>query len=170
MATDTTRRDFLKTSAVAGGVLAATLTDLPNVHARQNNDTIRVGLIGCGGRGSGAVEQCLRADNNVRLVAVADTFRNKATAVLTRLRGNANLRNKVDVPDERIFVGLEGYQQVIQNSDLVLLATPPGFRPIHIRAVVAARKHLFTEKPVAVDGPGVRAVLAANDEANRHYL
>jgi predicted dehydrogenase len=170
MATDTTRRDFLKTSAVAGGVLAATLTDLPNVHAQQNNDTIRVGLIGCGGRGSGAVEQCLRADNNVRLVAVADTFRNKATAVLTRLRGNANLRNKVDVPDERIFVGLEGYQQVIQNSDLVLLATPPGFRPIHIRAVVAARKHLFTEKPVAVDGPGVRAVLAANDEANRHNL
>jgi myo-inositol 2-dehydrogenase/D-chiro-inositol 1-dehydrogenase len=168
MSKETSRRDFLKTSAVAGGVLAASV--LTNAHAQQNNDTIRVGLVGCGGRGSGAVEQCLRADNNVRLVAVADTFRNKATALLTRLRGNADVRTKIDVPDERIFVGLEGYQQVIQNADLVLLATPPGFRPVHISAVVAARKHLFTEKPVAVDGPGFRAVLAAHDEANRHSL
>ena len=168
MSKETSRRDFLKTSAVAGSALAATV--LTNAHAQQNNDTIRVGLVGCGGRGSGAVEQCLRADNNVQLVAVADAFRNKATALLTRLRGNQDVRNKVNVPDERIFVGLDGYQQVIQNADLVLLATPPGFRPIHIRAVVAARKHLFTEKPVAVDGPGFRAVMAAHDEANRHNL
>src|SRR6516162_10171460 len=168
MSNETSRRDFLKTSAVAGGALAASV--LTNAHAQQNNDTIRVGLVGCGGRGSGAVEQCLRADNNVQLVAIADTFRNKATALLTRLRDNRDVRNKVNVPDERIFVGLEGYQQVIQNADLVLLATPPGFRPIHIRAVVTARKHLFTEKPVAVDGPGFRAVMAAHDEANRHGL
>ena len=168
MSNETSRRDFLKTSAVAGGALAASV--LTNAHAQQNNDTIRVGLVGCGGRGSGAVEQCLRADNNVHLVAIADTFRNKATALLTRLRGNQDVRNKVNVPDERIFIGLDGYQQVIQNADLVLLATPPGFRPIHIRAVVTARKHLFTEKPVAVDGPGFRAVMAAHDEANRHGL
>ena len=168
MSNETSRRDFLKTSAVAGGALAASV--LTNAHAQQNNDTIRVGLVGCGGRGSGAVEQCLRADNNVQLVAIADTFRNKATALLTRLRGNQDVRNKVNVPDERIFIGLDGYQQVIQNADLVLLATPPGFRPIHIRAVVTARKHLFTEKPVAVDGPGFRAVMAAHDEANRHGL
>jgi predicted dehydrogenase len=170
MSTDTTRREFLKTSAIAGGALAAELSVLANAHAQQNNETIRVGLVGCGGRGSGAVEQCLRADNNVRLVAVADAFRDRAESLLTRLRNNQAVRAKVDVNAERTFIGLEGYTQVIQNCDLVLLATPPGFRPTHIRAVIAARKHLFTEKPVAVDGPGVRAVLAAHDEANRHNL
>jgi predicted dehydrogenase len=170
MSTDTSRRDFLRTTALAGGALAAELTILGNAHAQQNNDTIRVGLVGCGHRGTGAIEQCLRADNNVRLVAVADTFRDRAESCLTHLRGLEAVRNKVDVNAERTFIGLEGYQQVIRNADLVLLATPPGFRPVHIRAVIAARKHLFTEKPVAVDGPGVRAVLAAHDDANRQSL
>jgi myo-inositol 2-dehydrogenase / D-chiro-inositol 1-dehydrogenase len=170
MSNETTRRDFLKTSAIAGGTLAANLGILANAHAQQNNDTIRVGLVGCGDRGTGAVEQCLRADNNVRLVAVADAFRDRAEGCLRHLRGVEAVRAKVDVNAERTFIGLEAYQQVIQQADLVLLATPPGFRPTHIRAVVAARKHLFTEKPVAVDGPGVRAVLAAYDEANRHNL
>jgi predicted dehydrogenase len=170
MSSETSRRDFLKSSAVAGGVLAANLSVLTNAHAQQNNDAIRVGLVGCGGRGSGAIQQCLQADSNTRLVAVADAFRDRADTLLTRLRGNANLSPRVDVPAERVFIGLEGYQQVIANADLVLLATPPGFRPTHIRAVIAARKHLFTEKPVAVDGPGVRMVLAAFEEANRHNL
>lgn len=169
MSSETSRRDFIKASAVAGGALA-TSAILTNAHAQQNNDTIRVGLVGCGGRGSGAIEQCLRADENVRLVAVADTFRDRINSCLTRLRNNAAVRNKVDVTNDRIFVGLDSYQQVIQNSDLILLATPPGFRPIHIRAAVAARKHIFTEKPVAVDGPGIRACLAAYEEANRHNL
>ena len=88
---------------------------------------------------------------------------------MTRLR-DGSLRDRVDVPNERVFVGLDAFTQVIQNSDLVLLATPPGFRPIHIRAAVAARKHLFTETPVAVDGPGIRVCLAAYEEANRHNL
>jgi len=168
MSHDTSRREFLKTSALASGALAASV--LSNAHAQQGSDTIRVGLVGCGGRGSGAVEQCLRADNNVRLVAVADTFRDRANSCLEALRNNAAVRAKVDVPAERVFIGLEAYQQVIPQCDLVLLATPPGFRPTHIRAVIAARKHLFTEKPVAVDGPGVRAVLAAYEDANRHNL
>ncbi|MBI3823963.1 MAG: Gfo/Idh/MocA family oxidoreductase, partial [Planctomycetes bacterium] len=168
MSTDTTRRDFLTTSALAGGALAASV--LPNVHAQQNNDTIKVGLVGCGGRGSGAIEQCLRADNNVRLVAVADTFMDRAKGCLTRLRTIPGIAAKVDVPPERIFVGLEGYRSVIESSDLVLLATPPGFRPRHIQAVIGARKHLFTEKPVAVDGPGIRTVLAAHELADRHNL
>jgi predicted dehydrogenase len=170
MSKDTTRRDFLVASAVAGGALALDLGLMANVHAQGNNDTIRVGLIGCGGRGSGAIEQCLRADDNVRLVAVSDTFRDRANSCLTRLRNTEAVRAKVDVPNERIFIGLEGYQQVIQNADLILLATPPGFRPQHIRAAVTARKHIFTEKPIAVDGPGVRMVLAAHEEANRHNL
>jgi len=170
MSKDTSRRDFLVTSAVAGAAAAVDLSLLGNVHATQNNEVIRVGLVGCGGRGTGAAEQCLLADNNVRLVAVADTFRDRATNCLRHLRGLDTVRNKVDVNDDRTFIGLEGYQQVIQNCDLVLLATPPGFRPNHIRAVINARKHLFTEKPIAVDGPGVRMVLAAHEEANRHNL
>ena len=170
MSNDTTRREFIKTSAIAGAGLAVDLSLLSNVHAQQAPEVIRVGLIGCGGRGSGAIEQCLRADAGARLVAVADTFRAKANTCLTRLRNNAALRDKVEVPNDRIFVGLEAYQQVINNCDLVLLATPPGFRPLHLRAAVAARKHIFTEKPVAVDGPGIRACLAAHEEANRHSL
>ena len=170
---NTTRRDFLKTSAVAGGVLAA--GGALNVHA-QGNEVIRVGLIGCGGRGTGAAEQCLKAGSlaaqqiGVRLVALGDSFRDRATACLNRLRGVQEIRNQVDVPEERIFVGLDAYQRVIESCDLVLLATPPGFRPIHLRAAVAARKHIFTEKPVAVDGPGVRTCLQAFEDANRNRL
>ena len=167
MSKDTSRREFLKTSAIAGGALAINLA--ANAHA-QGTDVIKVGLVGCGGRGTGAAEQCLKADPNCRLVAVSDAFRDRADSCLRQLRGNEQVRAKIDVPAERVFVGLEGYQRVIAESDLVLLATPPGFRPQHITATINARKHLFTEKPVAVDGPGIRAVLAAFDVANRNNL
>lgn len=170
---NTSRRDFLKSSAVAGGVLAT--SGLLNAHA-EGSDVIRIGLVGCGGRGTGAAEQCLRAGGlanpqvNVRLVAVGDAFRDRATACVQRLRAMQDLRTKVEVPDERVFIGLDAYQRVIESSDLVILATPPGFRPAQIRATIAARKHLFTEKPVAVDGPGIRMVLQAFEEANRNRL
>ncbi|MCI0639088.1 MAG: Gfo/Idh/MocA family oxidoreductase [Gemmataceae bacterium] len=166
----TTRRDFLKSSAVAGGVLAANMSLLANVHAQGTNETIRVGLIGCGGRGTGAAEQCLRGGRNVRLVALGDGFRDRAEDCRRRLRAIENIRDNVDVADDRIFVGLDAYQRVIEACDLVLLATPPGFRPIHLRAAVAARKHVFTEKPVCVDGPGARMCLQTFEEANRHRL
>lgn len=165
------RRSFLKTSAVAGGALAAQNLVGANAFA-GGNDIIKVGLIGCGGRGSGAVEQNLRADPNCKLVAVGDAFRDRADRLVNSLRNHREqpLRAKVDVPDERIFIGLDAYRNVIEQSDLVILATPPGFRPMHIDAVVRARKHLFTEKPVAVDGPGVRTVLAAHELANTNNL
>jgi predicted dehydrogenase len=165
-----TRRDFLKTSTVAGtAALAANLTLLSNVHA-DGEDVIRVGLVGCGGRGSGAAGQCLHGGPNVKLVSMGDAFRDRLQGTLNRLRGDEGLRDKIDVPESRQHVGLDAYQRVIQDSDLVILATPPGFRPTHIRAVVNARKHLFTEKPVAVDAPGVRMVLEAFETANRHRL
>jgi myo-inositol 2-dehydrogenase/D-chiro-inositol 1-dehydrogenase len=170
MSKRSSRRDFLKTSAVAGGAVAAGWSAVANVHAGGNNNALRVGLVGCGGRGTGAAEQCLRADSNVRLVAIADVFRDRAERCLTDLRGVEAIATRVAVPNANIFVGLGAYQQVLQNCDLVLLATPPGFRPIHITAAVAARKHIFTEKPVGVDGPGIRAVLAAYDTANQHHL
>jgi myo-inositol 2-dehydrogenase/D-chiro-inositol 1-dehydrogenase len=168
--TETTRREFLKSSAVAGSALAA--SSLGNVHAQESSETIRAGLIGCGGRGTGAAEQCLRAHPSVRLVALADVFRDRADGCLNALRNNQQIANRIDVGqgNERIFIGLDAAERLINNVDLVLLATPPGFRPVHIRAAVAARKHIFTEKPVCVDGPGARACLAAFEDANRHRL
>src|SRR5262245_33003184 len=167
------RRDFLKASAVAGGALAANLSLLSGVHA-GSSDVIRVGLVGCGGRGSGAIEQCIRGGRNVKVTALADAFRDRAEGLRNALRNlantNADLRNSVDIPDERVLVGLDAYERMLPHVDVVCLATPPGFRPIHIRAAVAARKHIFTEKPVCVDGPGARMCLAAFEEANRHRL
>ncbi len=165
-----TRRDFLKAAGVTGAAaMAANLGLLSNVHA-QGTDVIRVGLVGCGGRGTGAAAQCVQGGPNVHLVAMGDAFRDRLDGARNNLMRDENLRGRIDVPAERCFVGLDAYERVIGCSDLVILATPPGFRPGHIRAVVNARKHLFTEKPVAVDGPGVRTVLTAFEDANRHRL
>ncbi len=168
------RRDFLKSSAVtvAGATLATHLGALANVHA-AGSDVIRVGLIGCGskrgGRGRGAAEQCVNAGANVKLVAMGDLFRDHLEYTRSYLK--KEVPDKIDVPDERCFVGFHAYQHVLNAGvDLVVLASPPGFRPIHIQAAVAAGKHIFAEKPVAVDGPGVRAVLKACEEAKRKNL
>ncbi len=162
------RRNFLKTSAA--GAAAATLASAPFVHA-QGSDVLKVGLIGCGGRGTGAAEQALRADPNVKLIAVGDAFRDRLDGCLATLRRNNALADKIDVPAERQFVGLDAYRQVIASGvDVVLLTSPPGFRPQHIRAAVDADKHIFAEKPCAVDGPGVRSVLAACEDARRKRL
>lgn len=166
----TNRRDFLKKSAVAGGAaLAANLTSFANVHA-GGGDAIRVGLVGCGGRGTGAAGQCVRGGSNVRLVAMGDVFQDKITACINRLQAQGGVRDRIDVPAERQFVGLDAHERVIGACDLVILATPPGFRPMHLQAAVRARKHIFTEKPVAVDGPGVRLCLELFEEANRQRL
>ncbi len=110
------------------------------------------------------------ADSNIRLVGVADAFRDRADSCLRHLRGNETIRNRVTVDNDHIFTGLNAYQQLLPNVDIVLLATPPGFRPIHIDAAIRAGKNVFTEKPVAVDGPGIRTVLAAYDMANQRRL
>src|SRR5262245_39874206 len=115
--------------------------------------------------------QCVRGGQNVKLWAVGDAFQDRVNQCLDWLRAPARgVADRLDVPQGRQFVGLNAYRDVIAQSDLVILATPPGFRPPHIRAVVEAGKHLFTEKPVAVDGPGVRTVLAMHEEANRRGL
>jgi predicted dehydrogenase len=167
------RRDFLKTSAAAAGVLA---TQALTANARAGgSDTIKVGLIGCGGRGSGAADNVLHAARGVTVVAIADAFKDRADSCRKRLYELASsdekvkeLGNSVDIPDDRVFVGLDAYKKVIASgANYIILATPPGFRPIHIEAVVEAGKTLFTEKPVAVDGPGIRRVLAACEESKR---
>jgi myo-inositol 2-dehydrogenase / D-chiro-inositol 1-dehydrogenase len=164
-ASSTPRRTFLKTTAAA-----VALGQVPFVHA-AGNATLRVALIGCGGRGTGAASQALRADPDVKLVALADAFADRLESCLTRLQGEAQIRDKIDVPRERRFVGFDAFQQALNcGVDVVLLCTPPHFRPQHIEAAVQANKHVFAEKPMAVDGPGVRRVLAAAAEARRRHL
>ena len=170
--TELSRRQFLQSSsaAAAAGALAA-----PDLSAQNtpvtNSSLLRIGLIGCGGRGTGAAAQALTADSNVKLVAVGDAFRDRLDLSLETLGKQKEIADKIEVPETRRFVGLDAYQKVIASGvDVVLLTTPPHFRPIHIKAAIDAGKHVFAEKPVAVDAPGVRSVLATCEEARRKKL
>ncbi|MEK6235732.1 MAG: Gfo/Idh/MocA family oxidoreductase, partial [Planctomycetales bacterium] len=166
----TNRRDFMAATgaAAAGGALASNLIFPGGVHA-AGDDVIRVVLLGCGGRGTGAVSQIFNSKGNVKLVAVADAFADKANGCLSRLRRQAE--SKVDVPPERVFDGLDGYKKAIDSGcDLVVIATPPGFKPQQFEYAVSQDKHIFMEKPVAVDAPGVRRVLAAVEESKKKNL
>ena len=165
----TSRRDFLKTSALVGSALAAPTIMPGELFGRETTDTLRVGLIGCGGRGSGAASQALSADKNVVLTAMGDAFQDQLQSSLQSLqKAHAD---KVKVTPEKCFVGLDAYQKVIDSGvDVVLLATPPGFRPIHLKAAVDAGKHVFCEKPMATDAPGVRSVLASVKAAKEKKL
>jgi len=161
------RRNFLTTSAAATATAALTI---PAVHA-AGSETLRVGLIGCGGRGTGAAAQALNADRNVKLTAMGDAFEDRLNASLATLQSDEKIAGKIDVPRERRFVGFDAYKQVIDSGiDVVLLCTPPGFRPTHLKYAVEKGKHIFAEKPVAVDAPGVRSVLASCAEARKKNL
>ena len=155
--TPTTRRDFIgKSAAVAATVASTGLTVAQSANV-AGSDQIKVGLIGCGGRGSGAANQALSTkQEGIVLHAVADAFKEKADGALSNLR--TKHAEKVQVDDSRIFAGLDGYKGVMDSCDLVILTTPPGFRPYHFEAAVNAGKNIFMEKPVAVDSPGVRKV------------
>lgn len=152
----TSRREFLKVSAtVAAGTAGLALSR--SVHA-AGSDVLRVGLIGCGGRGTGAAANALAADPQTRLTALADVFPEKVEHTLKVISGQ--YEDRVDVPPERRFSGFDAYQKLIASGvDVVLLAEPPHFRPRHLQAAIEAGKHVFCEKPVAVDAPGVRSVL-----------
>ena len=166
----TSRRQFLKTSAAAtvGSVLAANVS-LSQRAFSANSDTLRIGLVGCGGRGTGAANQALNADKNVVLTAMADVFEHQLQGSLKILKGE--IGDKVTVDPAHCFIGLDAYQKVIDSGvDLVILATPPGFRPQHLQAVVAAGKHIFCEKPMATDAPGLRSVMASVEQAKKKNL
>ena len=168
-----TRRHFLRNSstvAVGGLVASAALTRAADASAPAPS-VIKVGLIGCGGRGPGAALQALKADPGVRLTALADVFADRLDSSLATLKKMTAVANRIDVTPATSFVGLDAYQKVIDSGvDVVLLASTPAFRPEHFRAAVAAGKHVFCEKPVAVDGPGIRSVLASAAEAQRKNL
>jgi predicted dehydrogenase len=160
------RRDFLKASTALAGALAVP----GGVHA-AGGDVLRVGLVGCGSRGTGAAAQALGADKSVRLVALADAFEDRLEGCLAALRKEGAVAGKLDVPRERRFVGFKAYKQLLGcGVDVVLLCTPPHFRPAHLRAAVEADKHVFAEKPVAVDAPGVRSVRESCELAKRKGL
>jgi len=144
---------------IVGSTAAAAVAGFPNLLLGQgaNNAKLKIGLIGCGGRGTGAAQQALSADPNVVLWAIGDAF---PESIKGSLEGLKSFGAKVDVPAERQFSGLDAYQKVIESGvDVVLLAAPPGFRPQHLRAAVEAGKHVFAEKPMAVDVAGVKSVM-----------
>jgi len=165
---DSTRRKFLKHSAVASAAFS-TLAVPANVHA-DDGDIIKVGIIGCGGRGTGAVIDALHADPQAQLVAMGDVFLDRAQQCLTNLQGNREVGDRVVVDEDHIFSGFDAYKQVIDNVDVVILTSSPHFRPRHLAYAVEKGKHVFCEKPIAVDAPGVRSVMESCKQAKEKGL
>lgn len=163
-----TRRSFMQTS---GALTAAAIMSAYGTSAvyAQASDKIRVGLVGCGGRGRGAAADCVNSSKNVQLVALGDLFA-EPVAEAKKVFGERP-KDKYDVKDDHCFVGWDAYQKVIASDvDVVILATPPGFRPMMIEAAIKAGKHVFAEKPVAVCPAGVRQVIAAAELAQQKNL
>jgi len=169
------RREFLKTSAVlsasalVGGCASLGARPAPGIlHREQHEERLRVGLIGCGDRGTGAAQDCVNAAANIQIVALGDLFPDRLEACKQKL---CELGPAYQVFDEHCFVGFEAYKGVLAcDVDIVILATPPHFRPLHLQAAVEAGKHVFMEKPVAVDPAGVRSVIASSQQAARKGL
>ena len=159
-----TRRIFLmKAATTAAAASAVSQIDIADNAYAGAGDSLKIGLVGCGGRGRGAAEQALLADRGNALVAMGDAFNEQIEVSYSTLKGSAaaGVADRIDVPAGRRFVGLDAYKQVIEESDVVLLTTPPAFRPIHFAHAVEKGKHAFVEKPMAVDGPGLRMFLEA---------
>ncbi len=162
------RRSFLGSTAALTPLLFPYVIKEATGADGKNQDTLKIGLVGCGGRGTGAASQALSADYNIQLYAVADALAEKADATVKML--GDKFAGRVDVPQDRQFTGFDAYKKVIECCDVILLATPPGFRPGHMQAVVEAGKHMFCEKPMAVDAAGYRVALDAIRKAKEKKL
>jgi predicted dehydrogenase len=165
------RRDFVKTAAaISAGALVPSAFAART--ARAIDDSIRVGVIGCGGRGTGAAANAIKAHPRVRIVAMADLFEDRLKSSHGWISSDEEYEKQVDVDPSHMFVGFDAYKQLlaIEDIDYVILATPPGFRPIHFDAAISAGKHVFMEKPVAVDPVGIRKVIDAGERAKAQKL
>ncbi len=164
------RRKFLGNSAaLIGGALVSPLSISRSAYA-AGSDVLKLGLIGCGGRGTGATVQALRTEGAVELVAMADVFRDKLDSSYDNLQRVNDIKENVNVPEERKFIGFDAYKKVIEESDVVILATPPAFRPYHFEESIRAGKHVFMEKPLSSDAPGIRKILEAGKVADEKNL
>ncbi|MCM4173838.1 gfo/Idh/MocA family oxidoreductase [Arenibacter sp. TNZ] len=163
------RRTFVKTTAktLAAGMVFSHLPIFSSANV-LGQEIIKLGLVGCGGRGTGAIFQALMASKSVQLVAMGDVFRHELDNSLQQV--SAKFSDQVAVPKERQFLGLDAFEKVIAECDAVILATPPGFRPQHFQHAIDAGKHVFLEKPLAVDGPGYRKVIETGKKAAEKKL
>ena len=165
---ETTRRQFLTRSA--GITVAAGLTERLGIARSAHvagSSTLKIALIGCGGRGSGAVKDALSRVGDVRLVVMADVLEDRLQRSLTALKEIPEICDRIDVSDDRKFIGFDAYKRAMATDvDIVFLTTPPGFRPLHYAAAIAAGKHVFMEKPCCVDGPGFRQLMETNKLAD----
>jgi len=162
------RRSFMKNATAGALSLTAVSAFHPGAYA-AGSDKIRLGVVGCGGRGRHDVTKCLNSSENVELVAMGDLFKDKLDYCRNVL--SKNMPEKVKVTDEMCFVGWDAYKKVVASDvDLVIFTTPPGFRPMHLKAAIEADKHAFVEKPVAVDPVGVRSVIASSELADEKGL
>jgi predicted dehydrogenase len=170
-----TRRTFVKdTSLIAGGLMTMPFLTKANFFA-GSDDVIKVAVIGCGGRGTGAAMQAISSKQNVKIVAMADAFKDNVDNCYNALAkeindGIGDINKRLDVPQERRFSGFDAYQKAIALADVVILTTPPGFRPIHFEEAIKQGKHVFMEKPVATDPAGVQKVLATAAIAKQKKL
>ena len=164
------RRNFVKkTAAITSGVVASSLP-LASFSNVNEDKKLKLSVVGCGGRGSGAVVQALTADENVELVSMADAFRDRIDTSLRGIRDHFGKSKKINVKEKNIFTGFDSYKRAIDLSDVVILTTPPGFRPLHFEYAVNSGKHVFMEKPVATDATGVRRVLESAKKAKENRL
>ncbi|GAC1421052.1 MAG: Gfo/Idh/MocA family oxidoreductase [Flavisolibacter sp.] len=167
------RRNFVKQTALAtGGLIVLPMLSGANYFSGSSG-VIKIAIIGCGGRGTGAAVQALSTKQNVQLVAMADAFRDRLDSSYKSI-GDALKENGLDkrlnVKEENKFTGFDAYKQAISLADVVILATPPGFRPLHFEEAIRQNKHVFMEKPVATDPAGIQKVLAVAEEAKRKKL
>ena len=164
------RRSFVrKTAAITSGVLATNVTFQSFANVNENKK-LKLAVVGCGGRGSGAVVQALNADDNVELVSMADAFKDRIDSSLKGIQDHFGDSKKIKIKEKNIFTGFDSYKKAIDLCDVVILTTPPGFRPLHFEYAVNNGKHVFMEKPVATDASGVRRVLESAKKAKENNL
>ena len=173
---DYSRRDFMKTSATALASLSALPLGLSSRAYAGGSDRVRVGVIGFGGRGSGATTDCLEADDGVEIVAIADAYQDRIDRSVATVKQwcekNGRSAQRVKVTPDTTFTGFDGYRKLLalKDVDMVLIASPVCFHPVHLEAAIQAGKHAFVEKPAGVDPPGIRKVIETGELAKQKKL